>query len=76
MRPLVHNRQWGAETLGGVRNVSEMSVLAWILVWAFGMAVLLYLYVHVGPWLQERREFKKLHAWLHKLERGEVDEDG
>lgn len=53
-----------------------MSVLAWILVWAFGMAALLYLYVHVGPWLQERREFKKLHAWLHKLERGEVEEDG
>lgn len=58
----------------GVSNVT--SVFAWILVWAVSMGVLLYVYAHLGTWLEERKELKKLRAWLHKFERGEVEEDG
>lgn len=55
--------------------MSMISVFAWLLVWAVVMAGLLYLHVHARPWLEERKELKKLRTWLHKFERGEVDDE-
>lgn len=69
MHPQAHKRPLGAENLGGVSDVSSISVFAWILIWAVSMVALLYVYVHAGPWLVERKELKKLRVWIHHFER-------
>lgn len=45
-----------------------IGALAWGIVWTLAFVGLLYIGLNAGHWLEERKELKKLRAWLNHWE--------